>query len=133
MTDLLQRLRLAESGSRELDAAILCAVLPETYKAMPGDTKCVQKVSSDGSRSFLHEFSSSWTYPSPTASIDAALALVEEVLPGKGWSLQTAGDFGHGATIDADIGDDPFVQHKSPAIAICLALLSALNKEQSDG
>jgi len=63
MTDILKRLKEATGSDRELDAAIFWKLFP-------------------GSKPNLH---TAMNIPDYTASIDAALALVERMLPG--WDL----------------------------------------------
>lgn len=75
--------------------------------------------------------------PHYTASLDAAIALVEKVLPGRSWSVrdQKESSFpravGAHAHIMAACGDDTLrgdfsAQAPTPALALCLALLKAL-------
>lgn len=84
-----------------------------------------------------------------TTSVDAALALVERVLPG--WSLRLCvhptsayvdiyrlSDLTHfpeggiERRIASPYYDGQFIQHRLPALAICLALLRALSQESQD-
>lgn len=71
-----------------------------------------------------------WNY---TASIDAALALVEEVLPGWSWVLNKQAEFS--LWTEEFVGTLPRRQidsdHKSPAIAILIALLNEIQGEQT--
>ena len=123
MTDLTKQLQSAEAGSRELDAKIWRALnmqpdwyydsdmggycyMPETGKLPSGDALYSAK-----------------PLPKVTTSIDAALALVKEVLPGYGWGRYP--ELGIMFLRSMETGDRFDVVHKSPAIALVLALLSA--------
>jgi hypothetical protein len=77
--------------------------------------------------------------PSPTTSLDAALALVERKLPG--W-YRWVGDLDPSdpravATLAAGRPDQPsyrgYAPHGQYALAVCCALLRALIAEQADG
>ena len=72
--------------------------------------------------------------PRYTASIDAALALAERLLPGRSWKIvgEPAAVYPHCAVIrDAgklsDVAEAFIASHRTPALAILTALLSALN------
>lgn len=73
--DLLARVREAKGPDRDLDAAIALATGWTHEVNHEEDYECWRK--SDGKAAYL---------PRYTASIDAALALVERMLPGK-WPL----------------------------------------------
>jgi len=135
MTSLTKQLQSAEAGSRELDAAIFVSlfggeVQPEYYRnGLTGEEfKLMTGVSpvktKDG---WQHRKARPYT-----TSIDAALALVKEVLPGWDWSVSHEPEEGSGAIIEKG-NKAYFLRHKSPAIALCLALLSAAAVEGSDG
>lgn len=75
--------------------------------------------------------------PSYTASLDAAVALVERVLPGWSWEARKSG-FGSGQASVWNPMEQPQpgttirADHKSsPAIALVIATLRALSQEQS--
>lgn len=125
MTDiptLISMLEKAEAGSRELDAEIgIAAGFAERRKGN------VYKLSEAGSTLELY-----WPAPFST-SLDAAVALVELLLPGQEWSV---------GSNQPDIGE-PWARIRTaplrsleesaatPALALCLALLKAL--EARDG
>lgn len=72
--------------------------------------------------------------PPVTASLDAAIALVERVLPGWDWGVMSAGEDGsEGKLWQHGWHDDTVVHafHALPAIALIIALLKA--KEVQDG
>ncbi len=58
-----------------------------------------------------------------TASLDAAVALCERVLPGYDWIV---GHTNGGLTIHAQVGQNEMVFGETPAIALLIAILSAL-------
>ena len=131
-TDLIERLEGASVGSRELDAAVWCALCPggATYNA---------------SRKRVTYFDKSWAtirdFEPSTTSLDAALALAARVLPG--WEFGTyinRPDINERrfTKIDAhrwqDVGpENAFActssQAATPALALCIAILRA--SEQS--
>lgn len=69
--------------------------------------------------------------PTYTSSLDAALALVERKLPGWGWQVHSKSDSPHNdcfAFLGEDVADGPAYRAyaKTPALALCLALLRAV-------
>jgi hypothetical protein len=120
MTDLLSKLRSAEAGSRELDAEI-ALVLGWQYRTPVW-------VSPTGATFFSLPRTTEWT-----TSIDAIVALIEEKLPGRGHGY-LPGFFGPGTwagiiadtTGVVDLKTAVIERGGTPAIAICLALLTAL-------
>jgi len=68
------------------------------------------------------------TVPAYTASVDAAIALAERVLPGWGWLAQNCGHPA-GVLVKDDIAYEG--RGATPAIALCIAILRA--KEASNG
>jgi len=118
MDSLITKLQSAGSGSRELDAEIAMRFGrdygPVEEWDVPGRTAWV----SDECAAHY------------TTSLDAALALVDEVLPGWSWDL-SGGTPSHGVLPYATLNGsniDPTIQaeHKSPVIALLIALLRAL-------
>jgi len=112
---ILNRLRSAESGSRELDAAIESVAKDWHYP--------------DGVTATAHHYST---------SIDAALALVERMLPGwlvklnkrvvPGWSVRLMSpSFDFFSTNDFDGEDVP----QSAPLAILTALFTALEAKDT--
>lgn len=114
MTDLHQRLSDATEGTRELDALVWCALTPG---AKMTDTSWAGVVMADGSKCFAEPV---------TTSLDAALALASRVLPrcrcmverdfdDAGWAMvQRAPEYAKIMT-----------NGNTPALALCLAILSA--------
>lgn len=142
MTGLVERLEKATGGDREIDvllwrefgwsdvrdpernsvtdilgpdAQVMGATLAQAIERWPNDMAGVAR---------------NWNIPRLTASLDAALALVERVLPG--WDIclsRVKGD--EAATWNAVVGEpDSFsgseASKPSPALALCLAALKAL-------
>lgn len=135
MTNLTAQLQAAEAGSRELDLLVLeaCGISPKDW---PGDSVV-------GPEQVFILGGKKYSLPRVTSSVDSALALIEEVLPG--WSVNLEIDFTR-EVIDPETDLDPcacslfnhdgdHMKHvmewaKSPALALCLALLKA--REGSD-
>lgn len=130
---LLDRLREAQGPDRELDADIWeaagnCAHRDKEYYAVQDDTGFTCKdcgIDLYGVR-----------IPALSASLDAALALTQEVLPGAGWLIGN-----ERGQVDAELFDSQGRwinarrnqgRHKSPAIALLIALLSALQAKEAD-
>lgn len=131
-SDLLQRLEAAQEGSRELDAKLACVYFGWTFERMP--------LPSEGSSGFFaiedgrlvrfHDFQPF------TTSVDAALALVERMLPGRVITVDryVTSDVPGGDTwrawlrtvtevsVSKVMGKAP-----TPAMALCIALLKALS------
>ena len=105
ISELIERVKAATGPDRELDEAIRFYFDPK------------------GSR----YYSENSAY---TASIDAALALVERVLPEHDWIL---GHTNGGLTIHCQLGPDAdkMAFGDTPALAILLALLTALQSTHS--
>lgn len=142
MTDLQTLLSEAAAGSRELDGAIRARFVGDFYWCDYGTgTTCGEapNCSDDGcgkALGILDERTSlpmDWRddehLPAYTTSIDAALALIKEVLPDATWLIgneknlskaelfRDGQHFVHGVRMTGE--------HKSPAIALILALLAA--------
>ena len=130
---LIERLEAAEGPSRELDAEIaeqfgwriwrlgLSAINPFGMHGSPAEGIGIYnpRVARE--------------LPAYTASLDATLALVEEVLPGVPWSLERC------ETFEVDMWPGPGFEnvivtaHKSPAITLLIALLKAKDAGGADG
>jgi len=124
LTALLERVRNATGPDRELDADILIAL--ECIDEAPWDIIV--------GRDVINKLSSrTYSHPAPiTYSVDAALALVERVLPGgmnMVLKLQTGGEYFH-AEYETDDGDVTAYNHPSLPLAILTALLLALTSNQ---
>ncbi len=117
MTDLKTKLLEADGGSRELDQKVIRRIKGDWPMRGEGYIWPLSEV------------------PHLTTSLDAALALVREAAPE--WDINMFIELAHGADVALYKGDPnrpdfqatPECTHKSPAIALCLALLSALEKE----
>lgn len=140
MRELIERLENADEGSLELDKAILMS-FGFTWRGM---------------NYWHHDNSTMWRGPTFfTRSLDAAVALVEQVLPGWTWRVASCHvsddawvipDFNHpvhGERLMREYGQvegDPAAYWQEitdvdlrpsgrPAIALCLALLRAKEQE----
>ena len=118
---LVQRLKGAGEGSRELDALLwlACNLTGEIDIKRTGRTEVpAWRCRLPGS------VRNSWASPSPvTTSLDAALALAERLLPG--WDFVIARANG-GLTIHAQLGSTEHHFANTPALALCIAILRAL-------
>ena len=118
MNSIIDRLEKATGGDRELDAAIFdiaCGGLfwPEN------ETLWVQVGWNRVPKAF-------------TASLDAAIALVEKMLPGWGWMVERQPNGEAEAWLD-EFGAYAYgrpVQGRTPAIALLIALFRALRGSQ---
>jgi hypothetical protein len=116
---LIQKLRDATGGSRELDHELLISL-----GAHHEEDWC-DEYYFDGMRFYGDN---------PTQSLDAIIGLIEEKLPGWRWAVSE----GARATLQKgpaalSRGSIPLNEkHKSAPIALCLALLSALEGETHD-
>lgn len=133
LTTLKARVDEAEQGGRELDALVLKALAPGCIIGfyIEGDTEPTVFHAEPLARqkSELAHY---------TTSVDAALALIEAKLPDSIWIVQRATARGARASIETLSG---FVDRilitdegraKTPALALCSALLAALiAKEQA--
>lgn len=140
MTDLITRLSKLDAPDREVDAEI--AVSLDLFETRPNkgwpDRLDYGSRNSDGSVTWPgHGFDQ--LIPRYTASVDAATALAERVLPGWYWGI-TQGDDGEDA-VEFQGNVWPSIQpypaeleqygyHKFPAIALLIAILRA--KEASN-
>jgi hypothetical protein len=78
LSELLDKVQAASGPDLELDARIVCAFLPgPSYQSMRDEGYAIADLAEG--------------HPAYTASIDAALALVERVLPGWQWCLNRNG------------------------------------------
>lgn len=132
--ELIEKLEAADGPSCSLDAEIFRHMgepLPKEFVGLPiklkwqGDGTAVVNVS--------EEFQVKFSPPAYTASLDAAVGLVELVLPGWDWQLNAQGFAiickegvdamyaGEGYSENEYIGSA-----KTLALALCIALLKAL-------
>lgn len=113
---LIRRLEDAEVGSFDLDKALL-AHFGFTWRGM----------------AYWNAAGEIWSGPRAlTRSIDAALALVERVLPGSKPGVMVEERIGErvqwGAWVSADLSERPTFAW-SPALALCIAMLKALEPQ----
>lgn len=118
MTDLINRLENATGADRELEVALYMQLDPKA--AWP------EGMDADAIWNWLSYFKSQWV--NTTASLDAALALVGEcgqVVQYISWHRFE----GEPEVVHATVGPSHFERkvgrHKSPAIALLIALLKA--------
>ena len=119
--DLIQRLEAATEGSRELDAAVHCAVFGPHPLNLPTGKHLDPR----------HYYNRN--LPHLTTSLDAILALVGEKLPGEPVSIETTtvddGTSGDGSGLRCSdwyveiSWRDTQATAKTPALALCIALL----------
>lgn len=100
MTDLIERLKTADAGSREMDASVTVALHLDCRKGLPDDHESLREVRPDdqcapGTYWFVCRSGMSLRTAEPvTTSIDAALALFAKVLPGWEWLARSDDDCG---------------------------------------
>lgn len=140
MTDLkglLERVEKAEGPDREIDAEIWLALVPGTtrkqwsYIHKASGKECFVDETRDATHALIN-------VPSYTASIDAAVALVEKLLPG--WRLMVTTPGGaYLMSSDFEPAEEEWgepkgftcaADAKSPALALIAALLRALIAQQ---
>lgn len=83
LSDLIARVEAATGPDRETDGMIWCAANDYQFLEWDGDG-CRYRAVSDGWFDSHH-------IPSYTASLDAAIGLVERVLPGWVWNVSSTG------------------------------------------
>lgn len=134
LTTLIAKLEAATGPDRELDVAISCAIDGRVLEKRGNDRKeWLYPQGKDGGRQDPGPYGYTTNMsPSFTASIDAAVALAERVLPGLDWGAYSFGEDGaqgkvwkHGWHDDTVIYGD----HPSPAIALVIAILRAKQAE----
>jgi len=146
---LLERVKAAKGPSQEMEAHIVCvAAAPEgsfvTYGPISGRYRvCVGQ--NERGKDLVWEGWPDWNFEEITTSIDAAVALVQHVLPGAMWAAgcMEGGPFcrlvyptnaqdrsnlgtgwGHSVSMEAEGGP------ATVPLAICAALLTALLAQQ---
>lgn len=128
MIDLIERLREATAPSRELDARIhFRERVPLIEKILANEPvyMSVEGVNVAGERCVYGD-----DVPAYTASVDAAIALAGRVLPGAsvlmGWNqTETTRPWARVGTWSA-----PDATGATPAIALCIAVLSAIDRSE---
>ena len=131
LQELLERVEKAEGGDRAIDTALELLLLSATTKEFPGaDPRSGLVLILDAKERWVTCDADEYT-----ASIDAAVALVERMLPG--WKVAIHIDTGGGAA-DAYVWNpesaDP--QHQAfgetPALALIAALLRAMIAKEKE-
>jgi len=120
-SDLITRLSKLDAPDREVDAQIEVAVrrIEAARSGLAEEYWANWQASPDGTVYDPHTRYSSQPF---TASVDAAIALAERVLPGWGWLTQNCGSPKAIVVKDDDIYE---TQAATPAIALLIALLRA--------
>lgn len=132
LSDLLARVEAATGPDRELDDSL---ALASGWHPPGVDPRLFSNP--DTHRLYAHHA------PAFTASLDAALALCERVLPGWRWTLDSEsnregvprGKPGASVYIDQYDPDAPFhsAEAPTPALALLAAMLKALDAQAKDG
>lgn len=121
LSDLIERVKKLTGPCRETDA-LVCAA--SGYEVRP-----------HGGRDYYEPIVGvSWQeVPSYTASLDAAVALTERLLPGADWKASVAGWDRHWADISG--AKHIYAEGTTPALALILATLRAyaVKEGQADG
>ena len=132
-SELIERLGKATVADRNLDAALHVALVKPEQRA---DDLCYFRVPSANMDHM--EMCAPGTYwlkersgaslqiaPAYTASLDAAIALVERVLPGTEWAVSTLYERNH-AEVNMNAEEPVTATGATLPIALCLALLKAV-------
>lgn len=120
-TELLSRLAVASEGSRELDRDLAKLIDRAEWE------KCANWASQPcGAQPETIDRDALRWLPAYTASLDAALALAERVLPGWFISLERYSDGWYATTCDHSTSQRRFQGSQKPAaLALCIAILKA--------
>jgi hypothetical protein len=129
LPDLLAGVEAAEGPDREIDAEIAVALSgdPEAWVVNPSP----QSIFGPVAGWWRTGDDKSHDAPTYTASLDAALGLVERVLPGFWWDLDCRG-WAHIGPEYRPLNMPPGSWGKTPALAILSALLKALIAKEAD-
>ena len=123
LESLLERVRAAKWADRELDGLIIVAV-GAASEVNPHSPTFVRMLDRRGRPDDIYCRSAE-----VTSSLDAAVDLIDRVLPGAHWDVQ-AGGCAWIRVDDADIGDAWNLA--TPALALCAALLTAILARAGD-
>lgn len=110
--EILERLQSLQGPDTDVDADIWCEIFaPDAVAIDPGVR-----------------------FPPYTASLDAAIALVEKMLPGAKWTVSKVGfaqiTLDKKTRISSDDGQD--INYANPAIALLIALFRALPAKKDE-
>jgi hypothetical protein len=144
LSELRERVEKAGGPSRELDARIWHALNPDQDIVLdqgkafgPGPKRAALR---GPLRSFPIDGWEDWDSvaihigaPLLTASIDAALTLVDRKLPGWGWEVRTSNHRLGFTSLLFDTKRQQFGDGRSAPLAILSALLRALESQEKDG
>ena len=143
--ELLERLEKAEGPDRELDAEIdaTLRVGKPNHQAWVKENFPTWRARPDGLCECVHQDGSggvNWQSDPFTASVDAALALVEQKLPGADWYRSIPNEPGDSIEISVWWRPQPkedwlwgeAQDNGDTAIAILIALLRALDTQEQD-
>jgi hypothetical protein len=140
MTDLstlIAKLEGLEGPSREVDAEIAATLRVPQNKAPAWIVRWAgaYAVHKGTKVALKHQDGSTgvWWSPQPfTASLDAAMALVEKKAPGTNWNLDKWGA-SYQAILGEELASEVRGHAETPAIALLIALLRSLSQEGGGG
>lgn len=129
LQSLLERLEKASGGDREIDARLAEAFggFADVIRALNEDGSTFDAMVDYGEDSFDE-------CPRYTSSLDAALSLVERVMPGWGYFLRHDADSGYVAALvypDAFRVTPGATKAASMPLALCLALVRAKLEDEA--
>ena len=127
--ELIEVMARGEVG-REIEVAIYYALAePEPHWTDARWADCLAGMNAEQTWRWLSRFRSEWT--GVTTSLDAAVALVERVRPGWGWSVSSSA--GHARANVWNLSRlspmPPHTKAPTPAAALVAALLKAMGGE----
>lgn len=134
--DLIERLEKATGPSRELDYAIDCFVLWGPHSDWENAGGGYERHKKTGEPRVFDLWSRARIQY--TGSLDAAVELVEKMLPGWYWELGKRADVHGGASFASilrtprETAEEPgdWTGHPTPTIALLIALLRALSNRE---
>lgn len=135
MTDLTQRLSNATEGTRELDWGFRNAIGDDFLPFYPSSRDWITLIDGEAigvERRGLGGSTADRYCPNYTTSLDAALALAERVLPGFTSSLVIEASMTGAQWCVSNRQHDRFSYGNTPALALCLAILSAKATDTGD-
>jgi hypothetical protein len=133
LAELREEVEKATGPDRELDALIVVELEGWTFQKFKGDSRPYWRTPKNSNQEswFMRENNGPPLY---TASIEAAIALIEKMLTGENWQITSgataigSGPFvmHYSARVFGETGDNPAYDKPTPALALCSALLAAL-------